>query len=264
MTTADAIHREQVLVSPVRRRIVAELSSSAQRAQDAGEGSAAEGNAGALTASELADALGLHVSTVRFHLEQLETAGVLRASSKRRGVGRPRKVFTVVEDLEQVLAANNTRPLMLLGELLVRGTSPSQPRMAPAALGRGWARDNVFATGSAPARTPAEWDDKVASVGEVMAGWGFDTRITTTTGHEATFELFHCPFRELAQVDQEVVCGIHRGVIEGALAQIGEDSTDVRLRPFAARTTCLAHLRPRDVVTDLPSRSAPSAKEFTS
>ena len=65
-----------VLTSPTRRAILELL-------REAPDG---------LGASEAAAPLGLHVTTVRFHLERMVAAGVVGTAQRRGSVGRPRKM----------------------------------------------------------------------------------------------------------------------------------------------------------------------------
>jgi DNA-binding transcriptional ArsR family regulator len=68
-----------LLTSPVRRLIVDTLA-----------------NRGAMTAAELGQAIDLHATTVRFHLDQLLAADLLTTRFlKTRAVGRPRKLYDV-------------------------------------------------------------------------------------------------------------------------------------------------------------------------
>jgi predicted ArsR family transcriptional regulator len=53
-----------------------------------------------------------------------------------------------------------------------------------------------------------------------------------------------CPFRDLAEAHGRVVCGVHRGLIRGALAELGAPS-EVELRPFVEPSRCLAEIRAR-------------------
>ena len=47
-----------------------------------------------------------------------------------------------------------------------------------------------------------------------LAELGFDpAAVPTTTG--ATVAFTHCPFRDLAEAHPDLVCGLHRGLVEG-------------------------------------------------
>ena len=78
-----------LLTSPVRREIMQILgnlpvASTADEPRTRAEG---------LTASELGDRIGLHATTVRFHVDQLLGGGLLLARDVKVGVGRPRRHY---------------------------------------------------------------------------------------------------------------------------------------------------------------------------
>jgi Predicted transcriptional regulator len=55
--------------------------------------------------------------------------------------------------------------------------------------------------------------------------------------------LHRCPFREVAESNQRVVCAVHLGMLKGALAEMGAPLQATRLEPFVEPTLCVAHLR---------------------
>lgn len=70
--------------------------------------------------------------------------------------------------------------------------------------------------------------------------------------------LRHCPFREVAQQHQDVVCALHLGLMQGALAQMRAPVTADKLEPFAEPNLCVAHLTAREE-TDASAPSADAA-----
>jgi predicted ArsR family transcriptional regulator len=54
--------------------------------------------------------------------------------------------------------------------------------------------------------------------------------------------LRHCPFLELAEKYDQLVCRIHLGLMQGALAELRTPVTAARLEPFAEPDACLARL----------------------
>jgi predicted ArsR family transcriptional regulator len=54
--------------------------------------------------------------------------------------------------------------------------------------------------------------------------------------------LHDCPFREVAQHHQEVVCSLHLGLMRGALDRMRAPLTVDRLEPFASPGVCVTHL----------------------
>ena len=221
-----------LLVSPVRRALVDALA--AHRPQS-------EGPPG-LTAAQLATELELHVSTVRFHVDQLVASGLLEAEfTARFGVGRPRKIYRVAPG--SLSEERDAEALKKLTALLV-GTFTSG--VTPEVAGRRWAQDNVPLVEGSAASTPGEWLGKVGRMVDVLEEWGYTPELTTSRGgRTATVDLHHCPFLDLARSSPAVVCGVHRGVIAGALEQLGEEAVDVSLQPFVGPALCQAHITTR-------------------
>lgn len=231
-----------LLASPVRRALLDALERRAIEVPD---------DPG-MTAAELAPRVELHVTTVRFHLDQLVTAGVLRSEFHRHpGVGRPRKVYLVDE------GAPTTRdrdPLRLLTGLLVvaMATSLHGEAVSPVEAGRRWAREHLpDHPDRSPADTAGTWLARVGEVVDVLESWGYHPDLSTSEGGRAVrIELAGCPFREFARADPAVVCGVHQGLVAESLRQFGETDTGVSLEPFVTPDHCLARLR-----TGTPFRS---------
>ena len=248
MTDAAPGHAAALLASPVRRRLVDTLAH-------AGTGPRGPG----LTAAELAAEVGLHVTTVRFHLDQLVAAGLAEAEVRRGGgAGRPRKFYVAAQgSLDDVDPRTEVGSLRLLSGLLAQTVADgaSGESVTPAEAGARWAAEHVPAEpGATPADTPGRWLGKLAQMIDVLQEWGYTPELRTSDGgRSAEVTLAHCPFLELARANTAVVCGIHRGLITGSLAQLGETSTRVSLEPFVDSTTCLAH-----VSTTTPFRTTAS------
>jgi predicted ArsR family transcriptional regulator len=233
-----------LLASPVRRHIV-EVLRAARRvpARDESAGSSAVTG---MTAAQIARAVGLHVTTARFHLDQLVTAEVLITTTHRRaGAGRPCKIFALAPATPT--PADDALAVTLLTELLTENFSDRRADghpLNPDEVGFRWARRHIPCKDSPAARSIGEWVGKVGGLMDVLERWGYAPELATTNGGRvARIDLPHCPFRELAQQHTDVVCGIHRGLISGTLDRLGEPDTDVTLVPFARGSTCIAHLR---------------------
>lgn len=227
-----------LLTSPVRRRILEVLESGEQRDPESlgGEG---------LTATQLAKQLSLHVTTVRFHLDQLVAAGLLEASfHKHIGAGRPRKVYARVAHPRPQVASQESLQLLtaLLTEAFAAQGAAGAP-LSPEEAGRRWAEEHVPAEGGEPAVTAGQWIAKLGRTIDVLAAWGYEPELAADgASREARIELTHCPFRDLARANTEVVCGIHRGLIAGTMSRLGEPHTDVDLIPFADGHRCIARI----------------------
>lgn len=224
-----------LLGSPVRRTLVAAIRRL-ERESPRRAGS---------TAAELAPVVGLHVTTVRFHLDRLVAAGVLRTAVRRQpGAGRPSKVYALAEQA----GALDAGPLRLLSGLLadlVDVSNAGGEAVTPFEAGQRWAREHVAAPGDrTPSRTPGAWLARVGETIDVLERWGYGLSLTTSEGGRAAcLELTDCPFLDLARTRTAVVCGVHDGLIAGCMRRFGETSTEVALEPLVTPRTCLARLR---------------------
>jgi len=190
------------------------------------------------TADELAGDLDLHVTTVRFHLDQLVAAGLVEAEFTRAfGVGRPRKVYRVGP---QASGLGDDHAMALLSELL---TASFGLEGTPRDAGESWSRRHVPATGEPPATTRGAWLGKLGRLLDVLEEWGYSPELSSDAGGRTSrLDLRHCPFRELAREHEDVVCGIHRGLLRGVMQQLGEPDVHVALEPFVEPDLCRAHL----------------------
>ena len=64
------------------------------------------------------------------------------------------------------------------------------------------------------------------------------------TADRTAIRLHHCPFHELARDQPDIVCGIHLGLIRGALLQLGAPPEATRLVPFVTPRLCVVELGP--------------------
>jgi predicted ArsR family transcriptional regulator len=263
-----------LLRSGVRRRLYEHLSElSVEPHQDSPTGLSPRQRG--QSAQELAEIVGLHLTTVRFHLDQMVAAGLLTAvqAAPSGGAGRPRKLYAVpVVSMTRPTDPEALQAYAVLSGFLSRagdlGPAAEHDRTShsthldesPTALvqsGRQWARDHVARIASGigeerPATTPGAWLGKVGVVMDLLVGWGHTPEVRTTPGGRET-EIFlrDCPFLALAKEQPNMVCGVHRGLLRGALDALGEESVLLDLEPLVDHRTCRAHLT---VNTPFPDR----------
>ncbi len=234
-----------VLASPVRRRIVDLL---ANLPEDPATPGALEGR----SAAELAEVLGVHVTTARFHLDQLEASRLVESHPRRGGVGRPRKVY---RSPRRPLAAHPPAegPLAAMTQLLTEAwheTEHGEP-VTPEEAGRRWALRNASGEADRPqAASPGAFLGKIGLTVDMLEGWGYQPEVRTEDGgRTAELTLVDCPFLPMAQAHPDVVCGVHRGLLRGTLEAIGETDTAVGLEPFVGPRTCRATVSTRADLT---------------
>lgn len=242
-----------LLRSQVRRQLFEHLSDLPL---ESGEGGGVSPRRRGLSAQELADVVGLHLTTVRFHVDQLVAAGLLATHQERAsGAGRPRKLYVVpTARLSAPESPEALEAFATLSDIVGQAAgSPAAPLEQTAstleATGREWAVEHMDRLSSrsqqrTPATTPGDWLGKVGAVLDLLVGWGHSPDVRTTSGaREVDIVLRDCPFLALAKDQPQMVCGVHRGLLRGALDALGEESAVLDLQPLADPRTCRAHLR---------------------
>jgi predicted ArsR family transcriptional regulator len=217
---------------------------------------------GAVDAVELASQIGLHVTTVRFHLDALcDEGAIVRTRMNLPGAGRPRTGYRAVEErldyrvLAEVLA-------MELGR-----TVETRARRAEHA-GEKWAARLAASrradrTDDATPDTDDALDRAAVCATEVFTRMGFAPELaitarptpppkrTPTGGRERIIRLHACPVRDLARAHPEVGCAMHLGLLQGLLTESAADSGDpksarppmsAQLEPFVEPELCVARL----------------------
>jgi predicted ArsR family transcriptional regulator len=214
--------RDGPVLGESRSRVLAALQASARP----------------LGVDAVAEKVGLHPNTARFHLDGLLEQGLAERAREDRAVpGRPRTLYAATPDG----ARTGRRSYRLLAEILTQYLAGHSRRPAAEAreAGRAWGR--LLAPRRRRARTtaPAAVRHLVATLDEI----GFAPE-PVTRGRERRILLHHCPFREAAEQRREVVCAVHLGLMQGALEEMDAPLAATRLDPFVTPSLCVAHLAP--------------------
>jgi predicted ArsR family transcriptional regulator len=78
-----------------------------------------------------------------------------------------------------------------------------------------------------------------------MASAGFDPRFHRGRAGRVEVTLRDCPFRDLLEDHRELVCAVHRGLIEGMLGALKPPLELSAFEPLAERGTCRIAARGR-------------------
>jgi predicted ArsR family transcriptional regulator len=181
---------------------------------------------------EMSRRLSLHPNTLRPHLRRLEEAGLVSHQvRKTAGVGRPQTQYRAVEPV-----GDAGRDFRLLAEMLCGLIRTKRDIARAAELAREWGRYLVSQGGPKPGvRLPAR--QNLARVQEAMAKAGFEPRFRRSS-RSVEVTLRACPFRDLADDYRDLVCSLHRGLVEGMLGGIRPPMALGEFRPFAERGVC--------------------------
>ncbi|ALG86541.1 hypothetical protein [Gordonia phthalatica] len=160
-----------------------------------------------LDAHQVAEALDVHVTTARFHLNNLVDEGsAVSETLSPEGVGRPRVLYRPMP----------APPADELLHLLLRqlgGTEAERERLASLA-GRAWAQAHTpRVTSSAPAAVP----DPVTVVADALAELGFRITDAVSAFGEHRVRICSCPLQSIAVRNPEIAHGVVRGAVAYAL-----------------------------------------------
>ncbi|MBX5474938.1 MAG: helix-turn-helix domain-containing protein [Thermoleophilia bacterium] len=218
--TELALRRHRALAEPSRARILAELA-----------------DAGPLDARALAERVGLHVNTVRVHLNALVDAQLASVETMPpKGRGRPRLVYRTTRDADEAGARRYRLLAEILTTLVARFGKEATEQLVE--IGQIWG--HYLVDSPAPYTTVTD-DEAVERLVALLAEIGFQPELESTP-RKRRIRMRPCPFLELARRHRDVVCPIHLGLIRGALVELGATTTATKLEPFVEPDLCLVHL----------------------
>ena len=194
--------------------------------------------------AEVAETLGLHANTVRPHLERMREVGLLAVHPDNRGsVGRPQNRYALAPDAPSLGLEPPAFPVlarMLTDVAAAAGAAAHLSAEAGAEQGRELAETHATraAESGIDGRRPrASCLDAVTAM---LSELGFDPAVVHDDGL-ATIAFTHCPYAALAATHPEVVCHLHRGLIQGFVESIGGAGVEA-FRTLADRDPCQVEL----------------------
>jgi predicted ArsR family transcriptional regulator len=197
------------------------------------------------TVSALSTLTRQHPNTIREHLDGLLTDRLaVRTRHPAQGRGRPAWLYSAAPEAGSDSAARDYAALASTLAAQITRTS-RHPGADSIEAGRIWGRDLIRrsatpAASSAPSAIAAR-RVVVALLEELGFAPSTDTRV-------GVVKLRRCPLLEAAHQYPAVVCGVHLGVVRGALDELGIDhdrTEHTALQPFSEPGACRLDLLPR-------------------
>ena len=184
-----------------------------------------------LATADISESLGLHPNTVRPHLERMREAGLLDVEVGGRGdVGRPQHRYSVAKNAPSLGFEPPTMPVLARMVLAMAARLQASADDAEV-VGRaeGVARATPYA------QAPSTLEALVADLDRL----GYDPLVTDSPDDPdaAVVAFAHCPFADLAEQHPELVCGLHRGLVAGFVAEMG-DAEVSEFCTLTSRTPC--------------------------
>jgi predicted ArsR family transcriptional regulator len=168
------------------------------------------------SAGELAERLALHPNTVRPHLDRMREAGLIDVETVHRGtVGRPQLRYSLAPGAPG-LGFDPPSHTLLAGLLAALAEQVGADGFDAAALGRRWGEEAMV-------RRQGGRGCLAVLMAE-LERMGFDpvdSTVEAGDGRRVRIDFLHCPFRELAEAYPDLVCHLHRGIVEGVVGAAG-------------------------------------------
>jgi predicted ArsR family transcriptional regulator len=216
------------------------------------------------TVAALSELIRQHPNTIREHLDRLSYDQlVVRTRSDAHGRGRPAWLYGAAPDAGSEPGAREYAALasVLAGQI---ARTSRQPRADAIEAGRMWGRelarqsrtttDPSIGTGADETVSRkgtlvrrASGSDGVAArrkVIDLLEELGF---APSADARARVVKLHRCPLLEAAHQQPEVVCGVHLGIVRGALEELGNDperTESTTLQPFSEPGACRLDLLP--------------------
>lgn len=193
--------------------------------------------AGPRTTAEIAETLGLHPNTVRPHLERMRDVGLVEVQVDARGeVGRPQHRYSMAPDAPSLGLEPPTMPLLARMALSMARRAGVGADDA-ATIGHDEGRRRAVPYREAPSSLEALVSD--------LDRLGFDPIVSDGDDDDTAVVAFaNCPFADVAAEHPELVCGLHRGLVAGFVAGMG-DADVAEFCTLVHRTPCRVSVRSR-------------------
>ena len=184
-----------------------------------------------LSTGDISVSLGLHTNTVRPHLDRMRDVGLLEIhTGSTGGVGRPQHRYAVSAAAPSLGLEPPLFP-KLAGMLLKLAVEVGADGRDAEEAGREQGRHDAG---------PHQGIDAAVALFTELDRLGFDPEVIVEE-ESVTMGFTHCPFQDLAEANPDVVCGLHRGMVEGFVDQLGGCAVGA-FRTLSDRNACQVDL----------------------
>ncbi|MFX3624895.1 MAG: helix-turn-helix transcriptional regulator [Ectobacillus sp.] len=185
-----------------------------------------------VTVQEIADEFNIHPNVARLHLTKLEDVNMLVSETKKTGKGgRPSRLYRLSDDVVQLqfpfrdyqlLSQIALDTLLNLGEIGKQALYETGKKFGKELMQRHLSRLNTT-------EYELSFAEKVNIAKEAFTTAGLSPEFEVN--HEETkvyYEVYNCPFKEIARERSHAVCGMHGAIMKGIFETLFTDVELVR------------------------------------
>jgi predicted ArsR family transcriptional regulator len=184
-----------------------------------------------MTREDVARESGVNHRLTTFHLDRLSEAGLLKTDYARPegraggpGAGRPAKRYVATEVEFGITVP--PRDYEFAARLLAQAIAAAPNNAAAASLAVARAEGERVGTLRRPPGRPSTKRNRAAIV-DALTDLGYEP----APEEAATLRLRNCPFRSVANVAPDLVCGMNCELVSGLVEGLGMDEARVALDP---------------------------------
>lgn len=182
---------------------------------------------GDVTVQEIADHFNIHPNVARLHLSKLEDVNMLVSETKKTGKGgRPSRLYRISDKVIELTFPN--RDYQLLSKIAVESLAllGEQGKKALYATGKKYGKqfieEKIIKNQNIDDLT---FKDKIEFLKDAAMIMGFCPEIEVNNDQtKIFFQIYNCPFKEIASEHHEMVCKAHfeflKGIFEGLFQSV--------------------------------------------
>jgi predicted ArsR family transcriptional regulator len=172
-----------------------------------------------VTVQEVADHFNIHPNVARLHLSKLEDVNMLASETKKTGKGgRPSRLYRLSDDVIQLhfpfrdymlLAKVAIETMVSLGEAGKTALYQTGKRFGAEVIEQELAKKSL-------SNNELEFEQKLNILKSAATLAGFYPEFEVNGDHSKIyFQIFNCPFKEVAQDHTDTVCNMHQEFLRG-------------------------------------------------
>ncbi|MBV7281532.1 metalloregulator ArsR/SmtB family transcription factor [Corynebacterium sp. TAE3-ERU30] len=188
--------------------------------------------------SALASDTGMHVNTVRGHIDELLARGAVRSSTTPAtgGRGRPSLVIHARIPDSAEISTEQIELVNELAQLLACTTDSAAAHRNAVQLGHRWAQRVGYG-----GEHCTDYAEQVAALVTLMRRTGYDPdepQEDPAAPERRIISLNRCPFVSESTQPDPLVCSIHHGFAQAALGTVADHHTTLTLVPYVRPGQC--------------------------
>lgn len=177
-----------------------------------------------VTVQEVADHFTIHPNVARLHLSKLEDVNMLASETKKTGKGgRPSRLYRLSDDVIQLhfpfrdymlLAKVAIETMVSLGEDGKKALFLTGKRFGAEVVEQEVAKKSL-------ANNELDFDQKLNILKSAATLAGFYPEFEVNENQtKIYFQIFNCPFKEVAKDHSETVCSMHQEFLKGMFEEL--------------------------------------------